>query len=71
MIVGSDVPREVGKICIAKTASTDHNSVRYPPQPFYVIREATREEWVADVIANGGDPFCPIDYPYYYEVSMD
>lgn len=46
-----------------------------PEQPFYVIREATREEWAAQVIrdlgedavkGNGGTPG-----PWFYEVSTD
>jgi hypothetical protein len=44
MIVGSDKPREVGKMY---TGTYYNDGVFYPDQPLLVLREATREEWQA------------------------
>ncbi len=66
----SDVKRTPGTIVIPKIGTTDHLRILHPPQPIYIIREATHEEWSEDVKANGGNPsYGP--FPYYYKVSMD
>ena len=39
-------------------------------QPYVVIREATREEWKADVESHGYQALGPRN-AFYYEVSLD
>ena len=50
------------------------NTTAVQRQPLYIVREATREEWVAFVKAECGDTV-KIDhryvFPYFYEVSSD
>ncbi len=71
MILWSRTRREVGKVYMPELGITDYANQLHPPQPVYVIREATHEEWAADVSANGGDPSLWGEFPYYYKVSMD
>ena len=49
---------------------TDQHGNMIPLQPLFIIREATREEHTADLIANGGNGYS-LPSAYYYEVSTD
>ena len=71
MILGSYVPRIVGQVYDEPIADGDGNVHRMPSM---ILREATREEWVAACLENGkteediarakvGD--------YFYDVSID
>ncbi len=67
VIVWSNVPRLVGKVNQCDCA-TDAQGQQYSGGPFFVGREATHDEWVADVRDNGGEPNDTL-HPYYYEVA--
>ncbi len=68
-------PHAIGSILhagVAGTWMTDGLGNRLPDQPIVIRREATREEWVASILEQGGDPAGdPRMYPHYYEVTTD
>ncbi len=65
MILGSDREWQVGIVIRPPMASV--RGVLYLGHPFYVVRKATREEWLA---ANP-DQQDGTRWPYYYEFSTD
>ncbi len=68
MIVWSNVPREVGKLC-KPTLFTDVSGNKRPGTTVLIAREATHDEWVADVKANGAEPDDLGPHHFYYEVA--
>jgi hypothetical protein len=55
---------------------TDLSGVPQPPQPFKVVREATKKEYVDFVRGEGVEPELPPVWegqicPYFYEVETD
>lgn len=67
MIMSSDIKQEVGTYTTAPICydaeGNKHEGVR-----LYIVREATKEEWLAD---GGRFPFWMSETPYYYQVSID
>ncbi len=49
-------------------AMTNEYGEEQKPIPFYIIREATREEYLAQEILRECKPS---EYPFYYEISID
>jgi len=67
-----------GDIITPKIGITDPTGLMHPPQPIKIIREATYEEWVADIEATRGYPLTEREKHFdtaepvkFYEVSMD
>lgn len=78
VIFASPKQLEVGKILSKETDKTFNgfyleNSKEYcEPQPFFIIKQATREEWIKYCEEYYGICYNPnIDYDYFYEVSVD
>ncbi len=66
MIIASNRKHKVGKLVTSPYKDTFKQIKQRVT--FFIGREATRDEWVADIEANGGET--PIlSYPYYYEVA--
>lgn len=74
MIMFTDRELKVGSVEWPKEYLTDAFENKHPPQPFLVVREATHEEWVEDVIKNreGDTNFNSTTiHPFYYEMRTD
>jgi hypothetical protein len=75
LILGSDIPLPVGTV--VNLPSLDVHGNLLPAQPTFVIREATVEEWLECVRAQGVEP--PVAFHarrqgvdmWLYEVSTD
>lgn len=71
LILGSQKELPVGER-IVRHCSDPLGIVTEEPQPILILREATYEEWVEDLVANGGERL-PSDpsWQFYYQVSTD
>lgn len=69
MVMGADYEYPIGSI--VRLPFHDAFMKRQEPQPFLIVRKATKEEWEADVLGNGGTPHPPEGYAYYYHVETD
>ncbi len=67
MICGSILPLIVGGRYFGPV--NDSSGRELGEHPWLVLREATRTEWVAEMIANGLD--AGPDYLFYYEIHAD
>lgn len=70
MIFSSDEKLPVGKIYIPKNMS-DAKRNRIIPQPVFIVREATEEEFFDFVKSQGTVIYDWDKAPYYYEISTD
>jgi hypothetical protein len=70
MIFASGTEYQVGQ-AVLPISITDEFGVSRPPQPVFIVREATHEEWDRCIRASGGNPdgFSPA--PFYYEIHTD
>jgi hypothetical protein len=61
-------PRDFGMMCIFDEHGIDHE-----PIPMFIVREATREEYLAECPEHEKSRAeLPINNtPYYYEISLD
>lgn len=80
MVYSLGKPHEVGSICGNPckqcggdtVAVTDPKGTPVPdPPPFFIIREANYEEYLAEVLSAGGDPVSPDSGRYCYVVTSD
>lgn len=70
MIMGSDTKLEIGKEYTPVGIVLKGENV--PPQPIFIVREATREEWIECNTTTYGACPCAYSYQgYFYEVSTD
>lgn len=68
MIIGGSYPLKIGSI-IRFNCAEDEKSVGV--YPFFVIREATREEWLQEPRTVELSEQQKLRASYYYEVSSD
>lgn len=84
MIVAFGEPHRIGSVCsfpceqCGDSASkpewsefTGRLGESLPFQPLFIIREASRDEYIAFVEEVGGFPSAPGQFAYYYEVHTD
>ncbi len=75
MIVACLVPLEVGKV-VKSDFIADSKGVRHDHQPARIMREATYDEWVRNVLDGGGIPYLGPEFPvpelvHFYQISID
>ncbi len=84
MVFGFHRPHRIGSICNGANCAqccmpgvgivgkfVDAHLKDLPETPFYIVGEATREDWARAVIANGGIVREEAAYPCYYFVTTD
>lgn len=79
MIIGSDVPLPLGRVVRdGFTTDVDHGDHPSAEQPFLVLREATIDEWAAEIRAQGRTPelsharsLLAQGKAWFYKVHMD
>ncbi len=83
MIMSFDMPHTVGSICAPPCkqcgefgtevgyVTQEDPSIHLPPQPMYILRKATYQEWRDWCIQTGAKGTFGDQYEYYYEVSTD
>ena len=75
MILASETPREIGKRYVGVDLDGDLHS----EQPFVILREVTREEWIVDSLTRFGhvpdavlpNATCDLSQCRFYEFSVD
>lgn len=73
MIVGSFVEREIGST-VTNVVYLDQYKQRHFGHPFYIVRAATKEEWLADFTTDVDAESQIVEtygYRYFYEVHTD
>lgn len=71
MVVTSNIKLIVGTTVIPRTIILDNREDPVPPQPIFIIKKSTKEEYLEECRRDNLDTFISSDYPYYYEVSTD
>jgi hypothetical protein len=71
LVFASDFRVECGTVRTPRNGFFDHSGTKHPPQPFRIVREATRGDWAACIRAKGVPLRDPRRYAFYYEVETD
>lgn len=74
MIFASEIELPIGEIINLPENGyiTDNEGNEHPPQPFFTIRKATRDEYLTQYISDRALLLAdPKKFPYYYEISLD
>lgn len=75
MVFGSNTQLVVGKPLLPSHGYTDADGVQRFDQPFFVVSEATAEEYLKSALASEANParasIASRDFPFFYEVTTD
>lgn len=71
MVVSTPIKLKVGTSVIMDYHRNGVDPPEVKDHPFFVLREATKEEWMKEIIEDEIPTNGIIPFPYFYEVSTD